>query len=89
VCSKRRQYSHNQKIELVKKVLGGMPAAEVAKAQGVSGSLLARWKKEYKQGKLHCCSLKQELQEMDAAVTRLQKLVEEKRRKGQVPRTST
>jgi len=51
--SKRRKYSRELKVELVGMVLAGRSALEVARDEGISPSLIKKWKSEYLDGKFH------------------------------------
>ena len=50
---KRRKYSKELKVELVEKVLAGRETLEVARDEGISPSLINKWKKQYMEGKYH------------------------------------
>ena len=50
---KRRKYSKELKVELVEKVLAGRETLEVARDEGISPSLINKWKKQYMEGKFH------------------------------------
>ena len=49
----RRKYSRELKVELVEKVLAGSATLEVAKDEGISPSLINKWKGQYMEGKFH------------------------------------
>jgi len=49
----RRKYSRELKMELVEMVLAGRSALEVARDEGISPSLIKKWKSEYLDGKFH------------------------------------
>ena len=53
---KRRKYSKELKVELVEKVLAGRETLEVARDEGISPSLINKWKKQYMEGKFHQAS---------------------------------
>ncbi len=73
----RRRYSHQQKSELVERVLGGLPVGKVAKKEGISPNLISRWKKEYRQGKFSkSFDPAREIKKLEQIVSRLEKEVE-------------
>jgi len=74
--SKRRKYSKELKVELVEKVLAGRETLEVAKDEGVSPSLINKWKKQYMDGKFHGTSATDsELRKLKAKNCELEQMV--------------
>lgn len=49
---KRRQYSKEQKEEIVQKILSGESVLELGKENNISPSLLNKWKRQYLKGGL-------------------------------------
>ena len=69
---KRKRYSENQIIQILKEGEGGMPAAEVGRKYGVSPQTVYRWKSKY--GGLEVNELKR-LKQVEEENRRLKKLV--------------
>ena len=44
---KRRQYSKEQKEEIVQRILSGKSALELGKENNISPGLINRWKRQY------------------------------------------
>jgi transposase-like protein len=74
--SNRRKYSKELKVELVERVLAGRGTLEVARDEGISPSLIKKWKKEYMDGKFHGTSATDsELRKLGAKNSELEQMV--------------
>jgi len=72
----RRKYSKELKVELVEKVLSGRETLEVARDEGISPSLINKWKKQYMEGKFHGTSATDsELRKLKAKNCELEQMV--------------
>ena len=72
----RRKYSKELKVELVEKVLAGRETLEVARDEGISPSLINKWKKQYMEGKFHGTSATDpELRKLKAKNCELEQMV--------------
>jgi len=71
----RRKYSKELKVELVEKVLAGRETLEVAKDEGISPSLINKWKKQYMEGKFHETSATDSERKLKAKNCELEQMV--------------
>jgi len=72
----RRKYSKELKVELVEKILAGRETLEVARDEGISPSLINKWKKQYMEGKFHGTSATDsELRKLKAKNCELEQMV--------------
>ena len=71
----RRKYSKELKVELVEKVLAGRETLEVAKDEGISPSLINKWKKQYMEGKFHGTSATDSERKLKAKNCELEQMV--------------
>lgn len=72
----RRKYSKELKMELVEKILAGRETLEVARDEGISPSLINKWKKQYMEGKFHGTSATDsELRKLKAKNCELEQMV--------------
>ena len=72
----RRKYPIELKVELVENVLAGRSALKVAKDEGISPSLIKKWKREYLDGKFHETSANDsELRKLKARNCELEQMV--------------
>ena len=69
---KRKRYSEEQIIKILKEVEGGIPLEEVCRKYGVSEQTVYRWKSKY--GGLEISELKR-LKQLEEENRRLKKLV--------------
>ena len=69
---KRKRYSEEQIIKILKEVKGGLPVEEVGRKYGVSEQTVYRWKSKY--GGLEINELKR-LKQLEEENRRLKKLV--------------
>jgi transposase-like protein len=74
--NKRRKHYRELKVGLVEKVLAGRETLEVAKDEGISPSLIKKWKRQYMDGKFHSTSATDsELRKLKAKNCELEQMV--------------
>ena len=71
----RRKYSKELKMELVEKILAGRETLEVARDEGISPSLINKWKSEYMEGKFHGTSATDSERKLKAKNCELEQMV--------------
>jgi len=71
---KRRQYSKEQKEEIVQKALSGKSILELGKENNISPGLINRWKRQYLDGELSNNS-DQEIKKLEIQVGKLEQMI--------------
>jgi len=72
----RRKYTRESKIEMVERVLQGHTTLEVAKENDIYPGLIAKWKKQYMDGKFHGSSTNDiELKNLRAKICELEQMI--------------
>ena len=71
---KRKTYSQEQIIRILKELEAGVPASEIIRKHGIANGTLYRWKSKY--GGMDVCEAKR-LRELEAENAKLKKLLAE------------
>ena len=71
---KRRQYSKEQKEEMVQKALSGKSVLELGKENNISPGLINRWKRQYLGGELKDNN-NQEIKKLQIQVAKLEQMI--------------
>jgi transposase-like protein len=71
---KRRQYSKEQKEEMVQKALSGKSILALGKENNISPGLINRWKRQYLDGELSNNN-DQEIKRLEIQVTKLEQMI--------------
>ena len=71
---KRRQYSKEQKEEMVQKALSGKSILELGKENNISPGLINRWKRQYLGGELKDNN-NQEIKKLQIQVAKLEQMI--------------
>jgi transposase-like protein len=72
---KRRQYSREQKEEMVQKTLSGKGILELGKENNISPGLINRWKRQYLNGELNSITNHQEIKKLQIQVAKLEQMI--------------
>ena len=72
---KKRQYSKEQKEELVQALLSGQTALELGREYNISPGLINRWRREYLDGELDRKSNDQEINKLKKEIARLEQMI--------------
>lgn len=72
---KRRQYSKEQKEEIVQKALSGKSILELGKENNVSPGLINRWRRQYLNGELNGNNNNQEIKKLEIQVAKLEQMI--------------
>ena len=72
---KRRQYSREQKEEMVQKVLSGKSALQLGKEHNISPGLINRWKRQYLGGELNGNNDNQEIKKLQIQIAKLEQMI--------------
>ena len=70
---KRRQYSKEQKEEMVQKALSGKSILALGKENNLSPGLINRWKRQYLDGELS--NTDQEIKKLETQVAKLEQMI--------------
>jgi len=71
---KRRQYSKEQKEEMVQRALSGERILELGKENNISPGLINRWKRQYLDGELNN-NTNQEVKKLKTQVGKLEQMI--------------
>jgi transposase-like protein len=71
---KKRQYSKEQKEEMVQKALSGKSVLELGKENNISPGLINRWKRQYLGGELKDNN-DQEIKKLQIQVAKLEQMI--------------
>jgi len=71
---KRRQYSKEQKEEMVQKALSGKSILELGKENNLSPGLINRWRRQYLNGELNGNN-NQEIKKLEIQVAKLEQMI--------------
>jgi transposase-like protein len=71
---KRRQYSKEQKEEMVQKALSGKSVLELGKENNISPGLINRWKRQYLGGELKDNN-NQEIKKLQIQIAKLEQMI--------------
>jgi transposase-like protein len=71
---KRRQYSKEQKEEIVQKILSGKSVLELGKENNISPGLINRWRRQYLDGELNNNN-DQEVKKLETQVAKLEQMI--------------
>jgi transposase-like protein len=71
---KRRQYSKEQKEEMVQKALSGKSVLELGKENNISPKLINRWKRQYLGGELKDNN-NQEIKKLQIQIAKLEQMI--------------
>jgi len=72
---KRRQYSKEQKEEIVQKALSGKSVLELGKENNISPGLINRWKRQYLGGELNSNNDNQEIKKLQIQIAKLEQMI--------------
>ena len=72
---KRRQYSKEQKEEMVQKALSGKSILELGKENNISPGLINRWRRQYLNGELNSITNHQEIKKLETQVAKLEQMI--------------
>jgi len=72
---KKRQYSKEQKEELVQALLSGQTALGLGREHNISPGLINRWKRQYLDGELDRKSNDQEINKLKKEIARLEQMI--------------
>ena len=72
---KRRQYSKEQKEEIVQKALSGKSILELGKENNIFPGLINRWKRQYMRGGLNGNTDNQEVKKLETQVAKLEQMI--------------
>lgn len=72
---KRRQYTSEQKEEIVRSLLSGQTALELGKEYNISPALINRWRRQYLEGTLNQGNNHQEINKLKREIARLEQMI--------------
>ena len=72
---KKRQYTKEQKEELVQALLSGQTALELGREHNISPGLLNRWKRQYLYGELNKSDNSQEINKLKKEIAKLEQMI--------------
>jgi len=72
---KRRQYSKEQKEEMVQKALSGKSILALGKENNLSPGLINRWRRQYLNGELNSITNHQEIKKLETQVAKLEQMI--------------
>ena len=72
---KRRQYSKEQKEEMVQKALSDKSVLELGKENNISPGLINRWRRQYLNGELNGNNNNQEIKKLQVRVAKLEQMI--------------
>jgi len=72
---KRRQYSKEQKEEMVQKALSDKSVLELGKENNISPGLINRWRRQYLNGELNGNNNNQEIKKLQIKIDKLEQMI--------------
>ena len=72
---KRRQYTSEQKEEIVRSLLSGQTALELGREYNISPALVNHWKRQYLEGTLNQGNNHQEIDKLKREIARLEQMI--------------
>ena len=72
---KKRQYTKEQKEELVQALLSGQRALELGREHNISPGLINRWKRQYLNGQLDENDNNQKINKLQKEIARLEQMI--------------
>jgi transposase-like protein len=72
---KKRQYTKEQKEELVQALLNGQTALELGKEHNISPGLINRWKRQYLNGQLGKNDNNKEIKKLQIQIAKLEQMI--------------
>jgi len=72
---KRRQYTKEQKEEIVQALLSGQTALHLGKEYNISPGLINRWKRQYLDGELNQNNNNQEIKGLKKEIAKLEQMI--------------
>ena len=72
---KRRQYSKEQKEEMVQKALSDKSVLELGKENNISPGLIDRWRRQYLNGELNGNNNNQEIKKLQIKIDKLEQMI--------------
>jgi len=72
---KKRQYTKEQKEELVKALLSGQTALELGREHNISPGLINRWRRQYLNGQLGKNDNNQEIKKLQIQIAKLEQMI--------------
>ena len=72
---KKRQYSKEQKEELVQALLNGQTALGLGREHNISPGLINRWKRQYLNGQLNRNNNNQEINKLKKEIAKLEQMI--------------
>jgi transposase-like protein len=72
---KKRQYTKEQKEELVQALLNGQTALELGREHNISPGLINRWKRQYLNGQLSENNNKQKINKLKKEIAKLEQMI--------------
>ena len=72
---KRRQYTQEQKEEIIQALLSGQSALQLGREHQISPGLINRWKRQYLDGRLKQNNNNQEINKLKKEIAKLEQMI--------------